>query len=166
MWGLRRHDGHDTHHDMHLVQASDAALLSGLTGHQLREWCGRRALVHPDVPPAGRGRHALYSWQTILALRLLKEMHDRFGAEVGGWAEAMGRCQDLLKERSFPSLWGAAAAFLDTKKALLVARSPELNDRPFLLLPLAPHLEVLASGLALPGPSNQLPLFPVMRVGR
>jgi hypothetical protein len=93
-------------------------------------------------------------------------MHDRFGAEVGVWAEAMGCCQALLKERSFPSLWGVAAAFLDTRGALLVTRSSELNDRPSLVMPLDPHLEVLASGLGLPGAPSQLPLFPAMRVGR
>jgi hypothetical protein len=108
----------------------------------------------------------LYSWQTILALRILKDIHDRFGVEVGGWADAIGTCQDLLKERCFPSLWGAALAFIDTKEAILLTKSSELNGRVFLFVPLDPHLEVLASGLALPGPPSQLPLFPVMRVGR
>ena len=48
---------------MSLVQASDAARLSGLTPHQLREWCGRRAVVTAPVKateaaaaaPAGTG---------------------------------------------------------------------------------------------------------------
>jgi hypothetical protein len=60
---------------MKLVQSSDAARLSGLTSNQLREWCGRRGVVVPDVPPAGRGRLALSSWQTLLALRVLNELH-------------------------------------------------------------------------------------------
>jgi hypothetical protein len=140
--------------------------LCGLTRHQLREWCGRRAIVVPDVQAAGRGRHALYSWQTILALRLLKQLHDRFGAEVGGWAEAIGECQYLLKERSFPSLWGLCASFADRHTAALISLASEPRSGPSLILPLDPHLEVLASGLALPGPPGQLPLFTAMRVGK
>ena len=151
---------------MQLVQASEAIPLSGLTSHQLREWCGRRAVVTPDVPPAGRGRHALYSWQTILALRLLKELHDRFGAEVGAWGEAIGSCQHLLKNRSFPSLWGISAAFVDTRRSLLVRKADELNIGPCLLIPLDPHLEALASGLALAEPPSQLSLFTAIRVGQ
>lgn len=151
---------------MQLVQASDALVLSGLTAHQLREWCGRRAIVTPDIPAAGRGRHALFSWQTILALRVLKELHDRFGAEVGSWSEAIGRCQHLLSDKSFPSLWGTFAAFVDTRKAALITDTSELSIGPCLLIPLDPHLEVLATGLALPGPPSQLSLFPAMRVGQ
>jgi hypothetical protein len=151
---------------MQLVQASDAILLSGLTADQLREWCGRRAVVVPDVPAAGRGRHALYSWQTIMALRLLKELHGRFRVEVGSWAGAIGQCRDLLRGRSFPSLWGTSAAFLSTGQAVLIAGASDVGDGPRLLVPLDPHLEVLASGLDLPGPASQLPLFTALRVGR
>jgi hypothetical protein len=150
---------------MQLVQASDGAALSSLTPHQLREWCGRRAVVAPDVPPAGRRRHALYSWQTILALRVLKELHERFGVEVGSWAKAIDGCRHLLKERSFPSLWGVSAAFMDTRTATLITWKSELNG-PCLLIPLNPHLEVLATGLALPGPPSQLSLFPAIRVSQ
>ena len=68
---------------MQLIQMSDAAKLSGVTVHQLKEWCARRDILPPDVPGSGRGRHALYSWQTVLAVRLLHELHQRFGVEVG-----------------------------------------------------------------------------------
>src|ERR1700723_3289720 len=104
---------------MNLVQASDAARLSGLTSHQLREWCGRRSVVSPDVPAAGRGRHALFSWQTIIALRILNELHGRFGVEVSAWRQAIARCQELLRGRAFPSLWGASIVFPSATNAVL-----------------------------------------------
>jgi hypothetical protein len=149
-----------------MVQLADAIALSGLTGHQLREWCGRRAVVVPDVPPGGRGRHALYSWQTILALRVLKEVHDTFGAEVSSWRGGIAGLQEKLKGRSFPSLWGGSVAFLSRHEAVLVSPTAQPFDGACLLIPLDPHLEVLASGLAMPGSTGQLPLFAAMRIAR
>lgn len=151
---------------MQLVQASDALALAGLSSHQLREWCGRRAVVLPDVLPGGRGRHAMYSWQTILALRLLKELHERFGSEVGIWSEGMKVLQNSLKGVSFPTLWGCSVAFLDRQTITLVEADSELPAGSYLLLQLDPHLRLLASGLALPGPPDQLSLFPALKVGR
>lgn len=151
---------------MELVQASDAAQLTGLTPHQLREWCGRRGMVAPDVPPAGPGRHALYSWQSLLTLRLLKELHDRFAAEVGPWKIGMGKCQTILRGRAFPSLWGLYARFSSLQELDLVAPGVEMLDGTSIWLALDPHLEVLAAGLALPGPPSQLPLFPAVMVRR
>src|SRR5260370_15106872 len=107
---------------MKMVQASDAARLSGLTPHQLREWCGRRGVVAPDVPPAGRGRLALFSWQTILALRVLNEVHRRYGVEVSAWRPAIAQFQVLIAGRSFPALWGAFAVFPNSREAMLRLR--------------------------------------------
>jgi hypothetical protein len=149
---------------MQLVQAADASRLAGLTGHQLREWCARRAVVTPDVPGAGRGRHALFSWQTVLALRLLREIHERFGAEVGAWKGAIEELRQLLQGRSFPSLWSTVVAFPDREHARLVDErfvAPEAA----LLLPLAPHLEALAHDFAFPA-DQQLPLFAAVGLRR
>jgi hypothetical protein len=150
---------------MQLVQASDASQLSGLSPHQLREWCGRRAVLVPDVPAAGRGRHALFSWQTILALRILLEIHDRFGAEVGAWRVAIGQCRDLLRGRPFPGLWGVSISFPSCTEAQLVEyHSPHLID-PLLTIPLAPHLEALALAFSMPE-NQQLPLFSAVEIRR
>jgi len=150
---------------MQLVQASDAARLSGLTAHQLREWCGRRGVVMPDVPPGGRGRHALYSWQTLLALRVLNELHSKFRVEVGAWAPAMAQCQSIIRGYSFVSLWGEAIAFRDTTDVELACELTLCTHSAFLCIPLDPHLEALASALALPIP-GQLPLFAAVAVQR
>jgi MerR HTH family regulatory protein len=145
---------------MQMLQASDASRLAGITPHQLREWCARRAIVVPDVPGAGRGRHALFSWRTILALRLLRELHERFGAEVGAWKGALEAFRETVKGRSFPSLWSASVAFPDREHAHLIDDRSFLTDA-LILLPLAPHLQEIAVDFALP-PQSQLPLFPAI----
>jgi hypothetical protein len=150
---------------MQFVQACDAVRLSGVTAHQLREWCGRRALVLPDVPPAGRGRHALYSWQTILVLRLLNELHGRFGIELAAWGGAINECHALLKKRSFPSLWGLLVAFPDARTAELIAENSLAETSARLWLPLEPHLGAIAAAFSQPAP-KQLPLFAAVAVQR
>lgn len=145
---------------MQLVQASDASRLAGLTPHQLREWCSRRAVIPPDIRGAGRGRHALFSWQTIVALRLLRELDERFGVEVGAWKGAIEEFRHAVKGRSFPGLWNTVVAFPDRDHAQL------LEDRgasggPLLILPLAYHLDAIAHDFAFP-PEPQLPLFSAM----
>lgn len=150
---------------MKLVQASDAIRLSGLTENQLREWCGRRAVVVPDVPAAGRGRHALFSWQTILSLRVLNDLQDRFGVEVVAWRKAIARCQELFRQSSFPSLWGASIAFPNSNDAMLARDSEKSELGAYVLIPLDPHLRALALDDAAP-PELQLPLFAAVKVRR
>jgi hypothetical protein len=150
---------------MQLVQACDAIRMSGLTSHQLREWCGRRGVVVPDQPAAGRGRHALYSWQTILCLRVLMEIHDRFGVEVSAWAKAIAECSSLLKRRPFPSLWGSVLVFNGTQHVQLLTAGYSTIDTAILSVPLDPHLTQLATAFALPD-MVQLPLFAALVVAR
>ena len=150
---------------MSLVQASDAARLSGLTPHQLREWCGRRDVVTADVPPAGRGHLALFSWQTILALRVLNEVHQRYGVEVSGWRLAIAQLQTLLKGRSFPSLWGAVAVFPNAQEASLVLDGDVHATDTCLTVGLSRHLEALATPSQLPVEA-ELPLFAAVAVAR
>ena len=149
---------------MQLVQTSDAALLAGVTVHQLREWCGRRDILSPDVPGAGRGRHALFSWQTVLAVRLLHELDKRFRIEVGAWRGAIREFRALVDGRPFPVLWHAFAQFSDCNHAMLTA-SPLVDVNTVLTIPLAPHLQAIAQDFALP-PEPQLPLFAAVGLGR
>ena len=146
-----------------LVQASEAVRLSGLTAHQLREWCGRRALVEADVPPAGRGHLALFSWQTTVALRVLHEVHLRYAVEVSGWREAIAQLQALLRKRAFPSLWGYAAMFANAREASLRVSNDPLGKCSCLVVELDAHLEILATPNDL-RVESQLPLFPAMAV--
>ena len=150
---------------MSLVQASEASRLSGLTPHQLREWCGRRAVVTADVPPAGRGHLTLFSWQTILVLRVLNEVHQQYGVEVTGWRLAIAQLQTLLRGSSFPSLWGAVAVFSNAQEALLKLDGEICVKDDCLTVSLNQHLEALATPSQLPVEA-QLPLFPAMAVRR
>jgi hypothetical protein len=149
---------------MQLIQTADASRLTGLTPHQLREWCTRRAIIRPDVPGGGRGRHALFSWQTVLALRLLRELHERFGAEVGAWGEAWENCRNLLKGRSFPALWRTIVVFTDRHHAYL-SDERDFPEGALLVLPLEPHLQAIAEDFSFP-PQAQFPLFRAMELGR
>lgn len=149
---------------MQLIQASDAARLAGVTVHQLREWCARRDILVPDVPGAGRGRHALYSWQTVLAVRLLHELGQRFGVEVGAWRGAIRSFRALIDGRPFPILWHAYVQFPDRDNALITP-TPSGENNGVLVLPLGPHLRAIAQDFALP-PDPQLPLFPAVSLRR
>ncbi|TGR83016.1 MerR family transcriptional regulator [Mesorhizobium sp. M2D.F.Ca.ET.223.01.1.1] len=149
---------------MQLMQTSDAARLAGVTVHQLREWCTRRDILSPDVPGAGRGRHALFSWQTVLAVRLLHELNERFGIEVGAWRGAIREFRAIIGGRPFPVLWHAYAQFSDCGHAVVTA-SPPVDGNTVVVVPLAPHLQAIAQDFALP-PEPQLPLFPAVGLRR
>ena len=145
---------------MQLIQAADAARLAGVSRHQLKEWCTRRGIVPPDVPGAGRGRHALFSWQTVLTLRVLSELHARFHIEIGAWQGGATQFRALLEGRFFPGLWDTWAMFPDRERAVLRDK-PVAGEEALVALPLAPHLCAIAGGFALP-PARQLPLFPAV----
>lgn len=150
---------------MRLFQAADAIELSGLTRSQLREWCSRdrRGLIVPDVEAEGPGRHALYSWQTVLVLRVLNEMRREYAVEVGAWAPAMKELRRRLERVSFPSLWTLSAHFQSRESATLVSCKPDPRVREGVFIPLRPHMLPLASRLSI-APPDQLPLFPARAV--
>jgi len=151
---------------MKLFQTADVLALTGLTKSQLREWTGkgRRELLYPDVEPDGPGRHALFSWQTLLALRILLVLHRDFAAEVGAWAPAARQLRAQLERVSFPSLW-RMSAFFPNRETVLLTENVSDADRGGLLVPLEPHLTVLATKLSTPRP-DQLSLFPPMAVSQ
>ena len=149
---------------MKLFQAADVVVLTGLTVSQLREWSSsrRRNLIPADVDAAGPGRHALYSWQTILVLRVLRELRDDFAVDLGAWAPGMVELRQQLQGISFPSLWGTLLKFQSKHSpTLLSAQTPGFPTG--LVIPLDPHLLPIATKLSLPSP-NQLFLFPVVAV--
>ena len=147
-----------------LFQSADVLEVTGLTRSQLREWTGRgrRELLSPDVGPGGPGRHALFSWQTLLVLRLLLVLHSEFAAEVGAWAPAAKDLRDKLNSTSFPSLWHLSVFFPNRHTALLVDDVSKIGHSG-LILPLEPHLTVISSKLS-PPPPDQLSLFLPMAV--
>ena len=151
---------------MRLFQTADVIALTGLTKSQLREWTGRgrRELLCPDVEPDGPGRHALFSWQTLLVLRVLLVLHRDFAAEVGAWAPAAQQLRAQLERVSFPSLW-RMSAFFPSRETVILTEDVSGTERGGFIVPLEPHLTVLATKLSMPRP-DQLSLFPPMAVSR
>ena len=147
-----------------LFQSADALEVTGLTRSQLREWTGRRNLISPDVGPDGPGRHALYTWQSLLVLRLLLVLHNDFAAQVGAWGPAARHLRKKMDSTSFPSLWHLLVFFPNRLTAVLVDNISRVGHTG-LILPLEPHLTVLASKLSLPRP-EQLSLFLPVAVSR
>jgi hypothetical protein len=146
-----------------MFQSSEAAVLAGLTDHQLKEWCVRRKLLPPDVAPRGSGTHALFSWQTILALRLLSEIHSRLGGLISHWAPLMAQWRNDIAKTPFHSLQGHY--FLSDGEKTKTARLSTTSSAGALVLELDPHLSAIASGLSFQR-DRQLPLPPVAIKGR
>jgi hypothetical protein len=93
---------------------------------------------------------ALFSWQTILALRVLNEVHQKYSVEVSGWRSSIAELQALLKGRSFPSLWGASAVFPNAGEAMLKLDGEPFSRDACLSVGLNRHLEVLSPSPRLP----------------
>ena len=149
---------------MILVQASDALCLTGLSESQLREWCGRRGILQPAIPARGSGCPALYSWQDIVALRVLLEIFTAFGGKAGGWAGAITSLRRLLDTYSFPNLWSKAAVFLDCTSASIADASSVEHSKSVLVVPLDPHLSAVSqSPLEKEDRQGQLPLIAGLR---
>src|SRR3569833_100037 len=129
---------------MQLFQTSDVLLVTGLTRHQLREWTGseRRALLAPDVPARGPGRHALFSWQTLLVLRLLRVLQSDFRVEVSAWSPAANSLRQSLEHRVPASLWRSVVFFPNNADAEIFDIAARLAQG--LVMPLHPHLVALS----------------------
>lgn len=145
-------------------QASDVTELTGLTRHQLREWSARdrRDLVRADFEGDGPGRRALFTWQTVLALRLLKTLHTDFAVEISAWAPGMNRLRQEVERISFPCLWGSLVYFASRENPELIY-GPQPAPLAGIVVPLDPHLAVIATKLSLTMP-DQLFLFPTVAV--
>ncbi|WP_347258520.1 MerR family transcriptional regulator [Methylocaldum sp.] len=146
-----------------MIQAKEVLRLTGLSADQLREWTCRRGLVKPDVQPSGPGTLALYSWQTVLVLRLAVEMRDSFRMELQAHRNLFNGLASRLAGISFPSLVGCRLACYAGGDWVLL-RHGEDPERDAVLLRLDPHLEVLGAEFAPHEPLRQLPLFPAVQL--
>lgn len=97
-------------------------------------------------------------------LRILLVLHRDFAAEVGAWAPAAQQLRAQLERVSFPSLWRMSAFFPNRETVLLAEDVSDVELGGF-LIPLDPHLTVLATKLSMARP-DQLSLFPPMAVSR
>lgn len=148
-----------------MIQAKKVLTLTGLSAHQLREWTSRRGLVKPDVLPSGPGTLALYSWQTVLILRLAVEMRDSFRMELHAHRKLLDGLASRLAGASFPSLLGCSVACYagDDWEILRSGERPS-QDRSVVLLRLDSHLDVLAAEFGSQESLRQFPLFPAVQI--
>ena len=145
-----------------LIPAGQVQKLTGLTTNQLREWSHRRGLILPDIEAEGPGRPALYSWQTVLLLRLAAVLRQKFKIELQAHKVLLHALHDLLSGASFPALRGSVLALRAMEQCEML---PEgfvrvgKDDLDTLFLRLDPHLDVLEAQFAPQDKSDQLPLF-------
>jgi len=150
---------------MKLITAGDVLRLTGLTADQLREWTSRRGLIQPDTKPKGPGSRAMYSWQTVLALRLAVVLKEVLHVELQAQRSALSNLTQRLKRSSFPSLRG---------KSLVLNSDGSIDFSPYveitalkkdcIVLQLDFHLDILATSFDGAEPIHQLPLFPAVAV--
>lgn len=149
---------------MQLVRKRQALQLTGLTPAKLREWTSRRALIPADQPPRKQGSSAQFSWETILVLRLAVILKDKFRLELQAHRLLFLGLRRDLQARSFAGIWGKTLVLRsanDWSFCDLDAADGPRGDA--IIVHLDPHLEVLASGFALPRPAEgagQFDLFP------
>jgi hypothetical protein len=153
---------------MHFVTTRRACQLTGLSKGKLREWTSRRDLVPADIPPKSKGSPAKYSWQAILLLRIAVTLRERFHLELQAHRQTFISLRHSLQGTSFLSLWGKSLVIHTPQNWTFVEQSEhERWTDDAILIWLAPHLEALSHGFALPRPSSspgQLDLFPVQAV--
>jgi hypothetical protein len=144
---------------MEPVQFSEALRLTELSESQLREWCGKRGLFQPTTPARGPGRLALYSWQDLIALRVFREIFSVFGGRASSWAVGIADLRRRLDGQFFPNLWGKSAIFTDQRSATLGTLSTVPLLGAALIVPLDPHLVVIASRATPEELQGRLPLI-------
>jgi len=150
---------------MQLVTAAEVQKLTGLTSHQLREWSSRRKLIEPDVVPNGAGTRALYSWQTVLVLRLAATLKKQFHVELKALNGLFKALSAQINKASFPALRNCVFVVMDMETfAIVPAKSINHNDMNGIFIPLNPHLDVLITQFGLAKQSRQRPLFPVAAI--
>ncbi|MBY5775461.1 MerR family transcriptional regulator [Rhizobium leguminosarum] len=150
-----------------MIPAGRVQTLTGLTANQLREWSNRRNLVPPDIEARGPGRPALYSWQTVLLLRIAVVLRERFKIELQSHKDLLHALRDLFSGVPFPALRGCVLALRAMEHGELLHEgmvSVGTDDQDTLFLRLNPHLDVLEVEFALQDQSGQLPLFRAVRV--
>lgn len=150
-----------------MIPAGRVQSLTGLTANQLREWSHRRDLIPPDVDAGGPGRPALYSWQTVLLLRIAVVLRERFRIELQAHKDLLHALRDLFSGVPFPTLRGCVLALRAMEHGELLSEGMVRvggGDPDTLFLGLDPHLDVLETEFAPQDQSGQLPLFRAVRI--
>lgn len=150
-----------------MIPAGQVQMLTGLSANQLREWTHRRALVLPDIGAQGSGHPALYSWQTVLLLRVAVVLRQRFRIELEAHRPLLHALRGLFAGTSFPTLRGHVLSLRAMQTGELLLRKDVrlvAGDLDVLFIDLDPHLDVLEAQFSPQGQSGQFPLFRAVSV--
>lgn len=124
-------------------------MLAGLSPDRLREWAGRRGLVRADVPARGKGSQARFSWRAVLTLRIAAVLRDELRLELQAHRRMLRSLQDALAPRSFAAMRQHILAIDPGGQVRVLPAGADGRcdtDNPVILIPLDPHLRVLAEG--------------------
>jgi hypothetical protein len=128
-----------------LATAKNVVAWTGLSQDQLREWTGRRGIIAPDVRPKGPGTRALYSWQTVLLLRVVITLKSKFFIELTASGPLLSTILAKLKRLSRSDVKSMVLVIRDSNSFDLVDQSnPIPTHSAAIVVPLAPHLYALA----------------------
>jgi hypothetical protein len=107
----------------------------------------------------------MYSWQTVLVLRLAVVLKEVLHVELQAKRSALSKLTQRIKGSSFPSLRGKVLFFgAEGKLDISVAADVAALRSDGIVLQLDPHLDVLATSFDVAEPVHQLPLFPAVAV--
>ena len=151
---------------MAYATTSTVCRLTGLSTIQLREWTNRRALIPADIPPAGKGSPARFSWQSVLIIQVAVVLRKRFHIELQSHRTLFTDLKTALDKSSFVALWDMVLVIRSEGDWELAPIGRALHDDA-IVVHLNPHLEILASDFAMVEPDRshgQLSLFPVQEV--
>jgi DNA-binding transcriptional MerR regulator len=148
-----------------LIAAGEVQKLTGLSADQLREWTNRRGLIKPDVQPHGPGSKALYSWQTVLLLRLAIVFKDTFHIELQAQRDLFAALAQRFAKRPIHALRGSAL-ILQAEAHYDIVPLSDLRtvEADSLVIRLDPHLDALSTDFGMMEPTAQLPLFAAVAV--
>jgi DNA-binding transcriptional MerR regulator len=150
---------------MKLITTGDVLQLTGLTADQLREWTSRRGLIQPDMKPNGPGSRAMYSWQTVLVLRLAVVLREVLHVELQAQRSALSHIAQRLKRSSFQSLRGKVL-ILNSDGTVDFSSNVKMTaiKKDCIILQLDFHLDIIATSFYSTRSIYQLPLFPAVAV--
>jgi len=149
------------------VSTSKVIELTGLSAVVLREWTRRRALIPADIPAAGKGNAAKFSWRTVLIIRIANQLKEEFHLQLQAHAPQFSELREVLSEHSFRALYGTAIVCSPSEPWRL-SRADEFGPTcAFLKLPLHDHLEAICGAFGKASPrtrSQQFDLFPATEI--
>ena len=149
------------------VSTSKVIELTGLSAVVLREWTRRRALIPADIPAAGKGKAARFGWRTVLVIRIARQLKEEFHVQLQAHAAQFAALREILSERSFLALYGAAVICTPGNPWKIVRADETGTTAACLKLPLQDHLEAICGAFGQESPharSPQFDLFPATAV--